>query len=294
MVIELLIWLKSCINKQVKELSEIVAKKVDNKKEELAKEISDLVQNKEHAGSVKSAVEPYSTSNAPMDLASGCIINTMLTHYESPEKTIQKVANDFKADYIIIIDYEKMYIKLAEEYRSNPHLKLIKLPRSSGVIAIDEMQRQILKNQSFKRYFSGKTGDLYTFELGLNLNEYRLYTVEIVTIPLSALPTGAKADLQKIMVKRADPSNLPLQNKVIGVLDPVDVEKLEKWQKDIEEGESTNKEEFYDMVVKSLCRSLIYVSSYEPDKNTLIVIATTQELQSKHLIIGDITYEKDI
>lgn len=286
---------KKLYKKQITELARLVEKKISNKKEELNKEYADLVQNKQHTGALKTLIEPYSTSQIPTDLASGCIINTMITPFESPERTIKKVASLFHADYIIIIDFEKTYIKLSEEYKNDSHLKLIKLPRSSGVIASDEMYKAALKNQSFTYYFHGKMGSLDTFEVGLDLNEYKLYTVEILKISQGALPTGAKEDTHKIIVKRTDPTNTPLQNRIVGVLDPIDVERLERYEKEIEEGDSNNKEEFYDIIITSLCRSLIHVNYYDADKHQLIVNATSPDgLKSKYLLVGDITYQKEI
>lgn len=227
---------KNLYKKQISELSEIVKKKIQNKIEEMNKEYSDLSQSKNHASYIRAILDPYSTSDVPCELASGCIINTMTTPYEAPEKTIKKVSKLFNADIIVIIDYEKLYIKLAEEYKDTPNIKVIKLPRSSGVISSDEMHRNMLKNLSYKKYFNGRFGNLDTFEIGLNLNEYKLYAIEIVTIPLSALPMGAREDSQKVIIKLAEPDKLQLQNRIIGVLDLLDGDKLEAFEKDSNSG----------------------------------------------------------
>jgi len=286
---------KEVYKNQVKTLSKMVQSKIKNKEEELNKEYRELIQNKPQLESIKGMIDPFSTSMVPQDLASGCIINTMVTSYENPVETIQKVSKWFKADYIIVIDHEKTYINLTETYKNNSHMKLIKLPRSSGVFSAGEAHKISLRNLSFKKYFNGKMSKFDTFEVGLDLGNYILYTIEIVKIPLSALPQGAKEEAQKIMVKHADPRTIPLQNKIIGVLDPLDVEKLDKFENDGEDSGMKDKEDFYKQIITSLCRSLVQVHYYDPDKNHLVVNATSPEgIKSKHLIIGELTYEKDI
>lgn len=47
---------------------------------------------------------------------------------------------------------------------------------------------------------------------------------------------GAKEDTQKVIIKLAEPENLLLQNKIVGVLDPIDVDKLEALEKDCKSG----------------------------------------------------------
>jgi polyribonucleotide 5'-hydroxyl-kinase len=286
---------KELYRKQLTELADLVESKIKNKKSELDKEYADLAPDKSQIDSIKAAVDPYSTSLIPSDLAAGCIINTMVTSYENPVKTIKKIVKLFQVDYIIIIDFEQTYIKLTEDYKNNRHLKIIKLPKSPGVVTTGETHKTVIKNASYKNYFNGKMGKFDTFEVGLDLEEYKLYTIEIVKIPLSALPMGAKQDTQKIMVKHADPKNMPLQNRVVGVLDPFDLEKLRRLESEVFESDSSNKEEFYDIIIKSLCRSLVHVSYYDAEKNQLIVNATSPDgLKSKYLIVGDLTYEKDI
>jgi hypothetical protein len=208
----------------------------------------------------------------------------MITPTEATDKTIKNVATLFNAQYILIIDFEKTFIRINEEYKNDTAVKLVKLPKSSGVVSIDEMQKKALKNLSFKNYFNGKSGTLDTFEVALDLDEYKLYTTEIMKIPISALPRGAVEDLHKIIIKQVDPKIMPLQNRVIGVLDPVDLEGL-----DHVEGQ------FDILSMNSLCRSLIYVNYYDENKNQLIVNATSPEgIKSKYLIVGNLTYEKDI
>ena len=227
---------KSLYKKQISELSEVVKKKIENKKEEMQKEYADIIQNKQNIASIKAILEPYSTSKVPMELASGCIINTMITPYEPPEKTIKKIAKLFDADYIIVIHFEKLYVKLREEYKSNSRLKLIDISQYCGMINTEEMYKPIIKNMNYRKYFHGKFGTLDTCEWSLSLDEYKLYTIEIVTIPLSALPMGAKEDTHKVIIKLAEPESLLLQNKIVGVLDPIDVDKLETLEKDSKSG----------------------------------------------------------
>lgn len=50
-----------------------------------------------------------------------------------------------------------------------------------------------------------------------------------------------------------------------------------------------------EMISTSVCRGLVHVNYYDADKNTLIVNATSPDgVKSKYLIVGEITYEKDI
>lgn len=217
----------------------------------------------------------------------------MLIPNEPSEKTVRFLAEKFNAQYIIVMESERTYIKLEENYRENIQLKLIQMPRSPGVATMDEMNKKIANNVHYKNYFNGEMNNLDTFEVGLDLKDYKLYTTEIVKIPLSAQPHGAQEEL-KIFVKQVDPLKIPLQNKIVGVLDPVNVEQLEKYEKEIAEGENANKEEFYGCIITSICRSLIHVKNYDQDNNRLIVNASSPDaLKSKYLIVKDLIYEKD-
>ena len=244
---------KSLYKKQISELSEIVKKKIENKKEEMQKEYADLTQNKQHTGAVKSILEPYSTSKIPLELASGCVINTMITPYEPPEKTIKRIAKLFSADYIIVIHFEKLYVKLREEYKTSSKVKLREQSKFCGIINAGDVQNNI-KNMSYRRYFHGKFGTLDTCEWSLPLDEWKLYTIEILQLPLSAQPKGAKEDQHMVTIKLAEPENILLQNKIVGVLDPIDVDKLEALEKD---GEKENEKESKTGTVASMHIKLI-------------------------------------
>lgn len=214
------------------------------------------------------------TSKVPAELASGCIINVMLHSNEVNINTIKFIAKNYKADYIIVIDSEKIYRQLNEIYSGSDELKLVKLPASSGVVDLNDLQRQALKNMSYRNYFKGKTDKLDIFEAELSLDEYVIFMVEILTIPISALPTGAKEDATKITVKRLNPNEIPIQNKLLGILDLQDAEKLSKIEKEIESGSKDSKEEFYSIIISSLCTGFAHIISHDANKNILRVFSS--------------------
>ncbi|CAI2365924.1 unnamed protein product [Moneuplotes crassus] len=295
--------------RQVSELAGCVNKKILNKEEEMKKELFDMVHTKEDPSKMahmKSIFTDFSTSKLPVELASGCIINSMVVGSEPSERTVRFLADAFKISYIIVMESERTYIKLRECFQESSSIKIVKLPKSPGVAILDEANRRKATNYFFKNYFYGELNsakalspsflnNLDTFEVGLKLDEYKLYTYELVKIPLSALPHGSKEEVNKIFVKKVDPEQMELQDRVVGVLDPVNVELLEKYEEEIEEGENSNKEEFYDILISSVCRSLIHISYYDPANNQLIANATSPEgPKSKYLIVKDLVYEKKL
>ena len=105
------------------------------------------------------------------------------------------------------------------------------------------------------------------------------------------LPAGASADSTKLVVRRLDVSSEnTLQNRILAVLIPSDIERLKK----LDTTQILAKEEFSDMIVKSFCRVLLHVKKFDSISNRLFVNSITSEkLPSNYLLVGSIKYKPE-
>ena len=280
---------------QVERLSDIYKERIKNKFEELNREYTDFSKKKKVIEEIKAKIDPYTTSEVPNELASGCIINTMIYQDEKPLDLMKFIVEKFDVDYILVLEYEKLFRLLKEVYKNNQKIKIDKIQGSSGATGSEHArEKEARTSLSFKNYFAGILHNLDSFEFHLDLDDYCLFKIDSLIIPNTALETGAMHDVIKVIVTQVNPKELPMENRVIGVLDPQDVDRLERVRKDIVSGVKENKEEFYNMIITSPCRSLIHAISYDPEKNKLIIKSSTSEgIYSKYLMISELKYESD-
>jgi polyribonucleotide 5'-hydroxyl-kinase len=203
--------------------------------------------------------------------ASGIIVNTAGWIEDMGYNYILHAMDAFKINVILVVGHDRLYSMLgtmlkkrakAEEARlesmtENETMnakkavipKLIKLPRSGGVVSRDAAFRRILRSQSIHRYFYGgvappksdnttatKTTNLptqYQFTPSLievSFSEIKLHKLSNISLSASMLPVSSKQATDPIQCLLLPSSEITtkLQQSILAVCHPSAVERYER------------------------------------------------------------------
>lgn len=172
---------------------------------------------------------------------------------------------DAAVDFVIVIGHEKLTIEL-QRLLAPSGVKVVPLPKSGGVVDLDDAYRELAHSQQVRTYFYGEPAlpsslaglSGSTVPLGLQLNPYSfqipwdalhvLRVGEGNAAPTSALPLGSSHVLSPTRLTRVDPGGpahvVRLLNTVLAIVrvDPEDRLETAKSKVKEEEGEKAEEE----------------------------------------------------
>lgn len=99
---------------------------------------------------------------------SGLVVDTMATGTQDARgkySLVKEIVKAFHIDMILVLGQEKVTIDLTKHFASQPEGAgsrpiVLKLPKSGGVVELDETYKTRLRNAQIKSYFyGGNTGD---------------------------------------------------------------------------------------------------------------------------------------
>lgn len=162
-------------------------------------------------------------------------------------------------DIIIVIGHEKLTIELQ---RLLPALNVIQLPKSGGVVELDDTYREIAHAAQVRSYFYGEPGMVDRLvgrvsPMGLQLSPYSFQIgwelLRVLRVgggsaaPSSALPLGSTNILSPTRLTRVDPAGpahvVRLLNTVLAIVNIREEDKIEKEGKEGEDVKEEVKEE---------------------------------------------------
>jgi len=92
-------------------------------------------------------------------------------------------------DFVLVLDNERLFSDLNKLYGSK--IKVLKLPKSGGVVTRSAQVRRQIKNNKIREYFYGPTGDLCPHSTVVEFKDIIIFRVGGgPAAPASALPIG--------------------------------------------------------------------------------------------------------
>ena len=256
--------------------------------------------------------------------SSGIIVNTPGWIEDTGYEYLTHAMDAFRINVVLVLGHDRLYSMLgtllkkrvkAEEQRKEqmtdaqklvqtpmPELivpKLIKLPRSGGVVSRDAGFRQVLRSQSIKRYFYGaalspknaestaNTGRITTQYqytpslLEIPFGEIKLHKLSNVSLSASMLPVSSKQSTDPIQLVTIPPSEIgkmKLQKSVLAVCHPTSVERYER---------SGMARDLYASGVAGF----VVVENVDEGRERLGLLSPcVGSLPSGHLLLGDVSW----
>lgn len=141
---------------------------------------------------------------------SGVIINSCGWVNGQGYSHLLHIAQSFEVDLIVVMDEQKLY---ADLQRDMPNfVKVIWLPRSSGVVSRSLPLRTATRTQRIKDYFYGAKNDMEpaTFEVSFSELENRIFKIGALLL---------QHDNERILFKMSNiaPSSKELANRILAV-----------------------------------------------------------------------------
>lgn len=249
---------------------------------------------------------------SPDENSSGIIVNTFGWIEDLGYKLLLHSIDALRINVVLIMGHDRLYSMLttatssASPEDSRPTPKIIKLPRSGGVVSRDTAFRRTSRHQSIKQYFHGKivksnsynnnkdmslldsmnngnnpnitfTNQYIPSLIEIPFDEIRLMKLTSVSLSDSMLPVSSKQATDPVQLSSVD-INPKLKHAILAVCHPYAVEMYDK------SGMAS------DLYLSGVA-GFVAVERVDVDRDILSVLAPASgDLPSNILLIGDITW----
>ncbi|KAI3595166.1 pre-mrna cleavage complex ii protein clp1 [Moniliophthora roreri] len=175
---------------------------------------------------------------------------------EHRQKLIKACIEAFKINVILVVGHEKLNVEMQRTYGNI--LKVVKVPKSGGVVELDHGYRERIHNYQLHGYMYGEVippptglpsgvtpsqgGEALTdltlspSSMVINFSDLTIYRIGAETMaPSSALPIGATrviSEMQPVLVDPAQPGS-GLLNAILAVLAPFSPDENERYDEEI-------------------------------------------------------------
>jgi len=195
----------------------------------------------------------------PEGRASGLVVDTPSSFASGPgsgdqrQKLIKACVDAFKINVILVVGHEKLNVEMQRTYGAI--LKIVKIPKSGGVVELDHAYRERIHNHQLHTYMYGQViqppPGITSASLGgesltdlvlspsstvINFDDLSIFRIGAETMaPSSALPIGATrvvSEMQPVPVDPAQPGS-GLLNAVLAVLAPPNSDENERYDEEI-------------------------------------------------------------
>ena len=229
--------------------------------------------------------------------ASGIIVNASGLIEDVGYQYLLHAIEAFNINVVLVLGHDRLYSMLGTHFKKQTESltrkipKLIKLPRSGGVVSRDTAFRRASRSQCIKRYFYGNsvpskdasatTSQQYQYSPSLievSFSDVHLHKLSNISLSASLLPISAKQSTDPIQLSTLSSSEITpkFQQNVLAVCHPSAVEKYE---------ESGSARDLY----LSGVAGFVVVEKVDVDKGTLSLLSPCAgSLPSSHLLVGDI------
>ena len=247
--------------------------------------------------------------------ASGVIVNTSGMIEDVGYTYLLHAIEAFRINVVLVMGHDRLYSMLGTHFKKQAQQqqsddtttttkagkaakqpKLIKLPRSGGVVSRDSAFRRALRSQCIKRYFYGdiippKSNNTTTSTATANSTQYRytpslievsfadiqLHQLSNISLSASMLPVSAKQSTDPIQLTTLSKNDITpkLQHAVFAVCHPSAVDKYEQ---------SGRARDLY----LSGVAGFVAVEKVDVSKEVLSLLSPcVGSLPSLHLLVGD-------
>jgi polyribonucleotide 5'-hydroxyl-kinase len=199
--------------------------------------------------------------------SSGIIVNTNGSMIQDEGfDLLCKMADSLQITVILVMGHDRLYSMLTTHYNTNSSssspepqegtVKILKLPRSGGIVSRSDAYIRSARSRSVKRYFYGdmvdppatesssaktastsatatapaKVPQLTPFLLQLPFGEITIYKLSSIALSASLLPVAAAQSTDAIQIQKVEWSEA-LRHMVLAVCHPAAVEKFEASQR---------------------------------------------------------------
>jgi len=201
-----------------------------------------------------------------------------------------KTIDAMRISVVLIMGHDRLYSMLKNHVEKEPQLssslKIIKLPRSGGVVSRDTSFVRASRSLAMKRYFYGdqvegpnntKVPSLTPFLAHVEFKDVTLYKLSSVALSASLLPVSAKQSTEPVQLSKVDITE-KLQHALLAVCHPAAVQAFD---------ESGRARDLYEAGVAGF----VAVERVIMDTEMLhLLCPCAGSLPSQTLLIGDITW----
>ena len=221
--------------------------------------------------------------------ASGVIVNTSGYIEDVGYEYLLHAIDALRINVVLVLGHDRLYSMLGKEFKqkaqqmeegSAPRTvpKLIKLPRSGGVVSRDAAFRRASRSSCIRRYFYGNNNALSPCLIDVSLSDIQLHKLSNISLSASLLPISAKQATDPIQLTNIQPSEITpkFQHSVLAVCHPSAVAKYEQ---------SGSARDLYLAGVAGF----VVVEKVDAEKGSLGLLSPCAgSLPSSHLLVGDI------
>ncbi len=229
--------------------------------------------------------------------SSGIIVNTNGWIQDDGFKLLLHAAEALEISVILIMGHDRLYSMMTNHYSKQPDVveipKVLKLPRSGGVVSRPEPFLRNVRSRSVKRYFYGdfmdppKTSDTITssakipqltpFLLQLPFADMEIFKLSSMALSSSLLPVAQQQTTDAIQIQQV-PVEEALQHSLVAVCHPLAVQAYR---------ESGRGRDLWTAGVAGFCA----VERVVMETDTLHLLSPCAgSLPSKTLLLGEITW----
>ena len=185
---------------------------------------------------------------------------------------------------ILVMGHDRLYSMLKNQF--DKEIKIIKLPRSGGVVSRDTVFRRQSRSLTMKRYFYGdmvagpnntRVPSLTPFLAHVAFSNVTIYKLSSVALSASLLPVSAKQSTEPVQLNKVDITE-KLQHALLAVCHPTAVNVYQ---------ESGMARDLYEAGVAGF----VVVERVLMDTEMLHLLSPCAgSLPSHTLLVGDITW----
>ena len=234
--------------------------------------------------------------------ASGLIVNTNGWIQDAGYPLLLQTAETLRITVILIMGHDRLYSLMSKHYKDQPEIvetpKVLKLPRSGGVVSRSGTLKRHLKARAVKRYLYGdlvdgpvsssdstmnnptkvpKVPELTPFALTVRTSEIQVFQLSSMTLSSSLLPVAQQQSTDTIQMEAAAVTEA-LQHKVVAVCHPHAVQAYQQ---------SGLARDLWTAGVAGFCT----VERFDSTTDTLHLLSPCAgALPSKTLLLGDVTW----
>mmetsp|Transcript_23444 Transcript_23444/g.32872 ORF Transcript_23444/g.32872 Transcript_23444/m.32872 type:complete len:462 (+) Transcript_23444:222-1607(+) len=224
--------------------------------------------------------------------ASGIIVNTNGWIQDDGYQLLLHTAQSLRISIVLIMGHDRLYSMFTNHFKKQSQAdpaavapKIIKLPRSGGVVSRDSTFRRQSRSLAMKRYFYGETRivngnripQLTPFLLKVAFADIRLYRLSSVALSASLLPVAAKQSTDPVQLNEVKISE-QLKHSLLAVCHPHAVQAYE---------ESGRPSDLYESGIAGF----VTVDNILMDSDMLHLLSPCAGSMPSHtLLVGDITW----
>jgi len=164
----------------------------------------------------------YNAVRKKMDLdsnvaASGMIINTCGWVDGDGYQYLLEAIEIFSPTVVYVLDHERLCSSLTDDVKSG-NVKIVKLPKSGGVVSRDMQARKKFRKNQLKEYFYGVAHDLCPRSVQLQMQSVSFYKiVPAYQAPSSTLPVGMSVEQSTNNEPQKVNAHLDMRHLIIAV-----------------------------------------------------------------------------